>query len=262
MARWRARSISRIAPSAPFEPEFKDEYCSDLNAIDRARVQMIYIPATRDGASQVSSFLRSRLWRAITWSPDVREELKNAGTALNEAFGEENAVALIAEAVEKRWREVHTGGTDAQPIFRPVDLRFEEFVRKIEVVFRPDEEGRDRGIDDLSDGQRSLFHIAMTAATLDVERRLAEGEEGFQAENVPLPALTLVALEEPENNLAPFYLSRIVAAVIPPPRTPGPSAAALRGELRPDTRRLRLSSAPSRCRRCRPNGCTAARPAE
>jgi putative ATP-dependent endonuclease of the OLD family len=150
------------------------------------------------------------LWRAITWSSGVREELKKAGTALNEAFGEENAVALIAEAVEKRWREVHTGGTDAQPIFRPVDLRFEEFVRKIEVVFRPDEEGRDRGIEDLSDGQRSLFHIAMTAATLDVERRLAEGEEGFQAENVPLPALTLVALEEPENNLA-FYLSRIVA---------------------------------------------------
>jgi putative ATP-dependent endonuclease of the OLD family len=36
-----------------FEPEFKDEDCSDLNAIDRARVQMIYIPATRDGASQV-----------------------------------------------------------------------------------------------------------------------------------------------------------------------------------------------------------------
>jgi putative ATP-dependent endonuclease of OLD family len=117
-----------------FEPEFKDEDCSDLNAIDRARVQMIYIPATRDGASEVSNFLRSRLWRAITWSSGVREELKKAGTALNEAFGEENAVALIAEAVEKRWREVHTGGTDAQPIFRPVDLRFEEFVRKIEVV--------------------------------------------------------------------------------------------------------------------------------
>jgi putative ATP-dependent endonuclease of OLD family len=194
-----------------FDSEFGDEDCSDLNAIDRTRVQMIYMPATRDGATQVSSFLRSRLWRAITWSAVVREELKKAGTALNEAFAEENAVELIAEAVEKRWREIHTGATDAQPIFRPVDVRFEEFVRKIEVVFRPDEEGRDRGIEDLSDGQRSLFHIAMTAATLDVERRLAEGEEGFQAENVQLPALTLVALEEPENNLAPFYLSRIVA---------------------------------------------------
>jgi|SRR4051794_4268022 len=49
----------------------------------------------------------------------------------------------------------------------------------------------------------------MTAATLDVERKLADGEGGFQSEEVPLPALTLIALEEPENNLAPFYLSRI-----------------------------------------------------
>jgi putative ATP-dependent endonuclease of OLD family len=90
-----------------FDPVFEDEDCSDLNAVDRARVQMIYIPATRDGASQVSSFLRSRLWRAITWSPEVREELKKVGTTLNEAFREENAVKLIAEAVEKRWRGLH-----------------------------------------------------------------------------------------------------------------------------------------------------------
>jgi hypothetical protein len=192
------------------EPTFKDEECSELSALDRVRVQMIYIPATRDGASQVSSFLRSRLWRAITWSSDVRDKVKVSGTELNEAFAEETAVKLIAEAVEERWKEVHTGGTDAQPVFRPIDLRFEQFVRKIEVVFRPDEAGRDRGLEDLSDGQRSLFHIAMTAATLDVERKLKEVEEGFQAEDVPLPALTLIALEEPENNLAPFYLSRII----------------------------------------------------
>lgn len=192
------------------EPTFKDEECSELSALDRVRVQMIYIPATRDGASQVSSFLRSRLWRAIKWSPEVRNKVNESGTELNEAFADEAAVKLIAEAVEERWKEVHTGGTDAQPVFRPIDLRFEQFVRKIEVIFRSDEAGRERGLEDLSDGQRSLFHIAMTAATLDVERRLGEGEEGFQAEDVPLPALTLIALEEPENNLAPFYLSRII----------------------------------------------------
>jgi hypothetical protein len=192
------------------EPRFKDDECSELSALDRVRVQMVYIPATRDGASQVSSFLRSRLWRAITWSAEVRDKLRVSGTELNEAFVDEAAVKLITEAVEERWKEVHTGGTDAQPVFQPIDLRFEQFVRKIEVVFRPDEAGRDRGLEDLSDGQRSLFHIAMTAATLDVERRLREGEEGFQAEDVPLPALTLITLEEPENNLAPFYLSRII----------------------------------------------------
>jgi predicted ATP-dependent endonuclease of OLD family len=193
---------------------FTDEDCSDLSAIDRARVQMIYIPATRDGTSQVTSFLRGRLWRAVNWSAEIREELGTAGSSLNDAFEAEAAVELITEAVARRWKEVHTGGTDAEPKFRPIDLRFEEFVRKIEVLFEPDEEGRARGLEDLSDGQRSLFHIAMTAATLDVERRIAEGEDGFQEQGIPLPALTLVALEEPENNLAPFYLSRIIRQLV------------------------------------------------
>ena len=110
---------------------------------------------------------------------------------------------------------MHSAGTDTKPVFRPVDLRFQEFIRKVEVVFHPDEEGRDRGLEDLSDGQRSLFHLAMTAATLDVEGRIADGSAGaaFQPGSVPLPALTLIGVEEPENNLAPFYLSRIVRQI-------------------------------------------------
>lgn len=189
---------------------FKDDQCSELSPFDRARVQMVYIPATRDGTSQVSSFLKGRLWRAVNWSPKIRDVLGTAGSSLNETFDAETAVKLITSAVAKRWKEVHTAGTDAEPKFRPIDLRFEEFARKIEVLFEPDEEGRARDLADLSDGQRSLFHIAMTAAALDVERQIAEGEKGFHEQGVPLPALTLVALEEPENNLAPFYLARII----------------------------------------------------
>lgn len=53
------------------------------------------------------------------------------------------------------------------------------------------------------------FIEGMTAATLDVEGGIADDPEaaGFQPGGVPLPALTLIAVEEPENNLAPFYLS-------------------------------------------------------
>lgn len=194
---------------------FEEGDCSDLRPTDRARVQMIYVPASRDGASQVSAFLKGRLWRAITWSNSVREEYATAGEKLNTAFSAEAAVGLVAKAVETRWQEVHTAGTDSKPIFRPLDLRFQEFIRKVEVVFHPDESGRDRSLEDLSDGQRSLFHLAMTAATLDVENRIADGSAGaaFQAAAVPLPSLTLIAVEEPENNLAPFYLSRIVRQI-------------------------------------------------
>lgn len=194
---------------------FTEADCFELKAIDRARIQLIYIPASRDGASQVTAFLRGRLWRAINWSQVVKETFRNSGATLNEIFAGEPAVDFVVDAVTRRWQEVHTAGTDTTPSFRPIDLRFHEFVRKVEVVFRPDEAGRERALDDLSDGQRSLFHLAMTAATLDVESGIANNPvaSGFQINGIPLPALTIIAVEEPENNLAPFYLSRIVRQI-------------------------------------------------
>ncbi|MBH3366476.1 AAA family ATPase [Pseudomonas carnis] len=195
--------------------EFNEADCIELKAIDRNRIQMIYVPASRDGASQVTAFLRGRLWRAINWSQGVRDTFSEAGATLNGAFAGEPAVDLVAAAVQRRWQEVHNAGTETTPLFRPVDLRFQEFIRKVEVVFHPDIAGRERALDELSDGQRSLFHLAMTAATLDVEGGIADDPEaaGFQPGGVPLPALTLIAVEEPENNLAPFYLSRIVRQI-------------------------------------------------
>ncbi len=192
--------------------EVKD--CVELKPLDRARIQMLYVPASRDGVSQVTAFLRGRLWRAITWSQEVKDAFAEAGASLNVTFGSEKAVDVITASLEKRWQEVHTAGTDAKPIFRPIDPRFQEFIRKVEVVFHPDESGRDRSLEDLSDGQRSLFHLAMTAATLDVESKIVDDQtSGFQADGIHIPALTLIAIEEPENSLAPFYLSRIVRQV-------------------------------------------------
>ena len=65
----------------------------------------------------------------------------------------------MAAAVKRRWQEVYSAGTDTTPLFLPIDLRFQEFIRKVEVVFHPDKAGRERSLDDLSDGQRSLFHL-------------------------------------------------------------------------------------------------------
>ncbi|PIF67124.1 putative AbiEii toxin of type IV toxin-antitoxin system [Delftia sp. 60] len=204
-------SYSAVQTFGPFEE-------SDLQRLggpDRARIQLFYIPATRDGASQVSALVRGRLWRAINWSPEVKESLSDAGTDVNVAFSTEAAVTSIGKVVTHRWQQLHSAGTDSLPIFRPVDTRWQEFIRRVDVVFHPNELGQDRALEDLSDGQRSLFHLAMAAATLDIEAKLAEGNApaGFIDGGVALPVLTLVALEEPENNLAPFYLSRIIKQV-------------------------------------------------
>ena len=90
----------------------------------------------------------------------------------------------------------------------------DELVRKAEFFFLPNMAGQERFLTDLSDGQRSLFHIALTAATLEVERDVfAEppDESSFDQEKLRRTSLTLLAIEEPENSLSPFFLSRIVA---------------------------------------------------
>ena len=194
--------------------DFKPEDCVQLKAVDRARIQFIYVPATRDGASQVASFLKGRLWRAIQWSDKVKTTLVDAGKALNDAFSNEEAVLRIEQTLQQRWSQLHNAGTDARPVFRPIDTRIQEFISHVEVVFKPGEDGRDRDVNELSDGQRSLFHLALTAAALDTEAAVAShAPAGFLPGEMLPPALTLIGLEEPENTLAPFYLSRILDQV-------------------------------------------------
>lgn len=195
------------------EPEEAD--FQNVRPADRSRIQLIYVPATRSAVSQVSAFLKSRLWKAINWSEQVRSSFIQKATELNESFEGEKAISTVTGKLTERWQELHSAGTNSTPKFRPVDLRFEEFVRKVEVLLHPDESGRDRSIDELSDGQSSLFHIAMTSATIDVETEiLAQPEsEDFLGADLLLPSLTILALEEPENNLAPYYLSRIISQI-------------------------------------------------
>lgn len=191
--------------------EFSEKDCVDLRANDRLRIQMIYVPASRDGASQLAAFLRGRLWKAVAWSEGMHATVKSAGQSLQTEFEKQPAVAALTGTLVSRWQQLNAAGTELMPSFSPIDTRFEEFVRNVSVVFAPDEHGTIRPLEDLSDGQRSLFHLAMTAATLDVESEIVAGKAlGFQTEDMGIPALTLIALEEPENSLAPFYLSRIV----------------------------------------------------
>jgi hypothetical protein len=181
-----------------------------FGAEGRAHLRMVYVPATRDGTSHMTNFLRGRLWRAMRWSDNLRETLKTTGTRLNDAFLAEPGVARVSARTAERWSGLYAGGTDSTPVLAPVDVRIGEFVRGVQMKFRPDESGGDRPLSELSDGQRSLFHISMTAAALDVESGVADTDEAWDTDKLMTPVLTVVAVEEPENNLSPFYLSRII----------------------------------------------------
>lgn len=187
-----------------------DEKLLRFGAEDRAHLRMIYVPAVRDGTSHMTEFLRGRLWRAMRWSDNLRETLKVTGARLNDAFLAEPGVARVSARTIERWSSLYGGGTDSTPVLAPVDVRLGEFVRGVQMKFRPDESGGDRPLSELSDGQRSLFQISMTAAALDVESEITHADEAWDTDKLMRPVLTVVAVEEPENNLSPFYLSRII----------------------------------------------------
>jgi hypothetical protein len=194
----------------PPEPGSADEKLARFTADDRAYLRMVYVPAVRDGRSHVTDFLRGRLWQGMRWSDNLRETLKQAGTQLNDTFLAEPGVQRMSAHTAARWQSLYSGGTDSTPVLAPVDLRLAEFVRGVQMTFRPDESGGNRPLSELSDGQRSLFHISMAAATLDVEATITDDDAAWDTDQLTRHALTVVAVEEPENNLSPFYLSRIV----------------------------------------------------
>jgi putative ATP-dependent endonuclease of OLD family len=184
---------------------------------DRGLIQLYYTPASRDAASQVratTGALASRLLRAIDWSTATKKKVLDASGELRAAFEAESAIKAIAEALTTRWGDLHDEKTDTNPSLSLVSHRFEEVISHIHVLFQQGPAGVERSLEDLSDGQQSLFYFALAAAVFDLERKIVtSGVKGFTADDLTIPALTIFALEEPENHLSPYYLARIIKQV-------------------------------------------------
>ncbi len=184
---------------------------------DRGLIQLYYTPASRDAAAQTratTGALAARLLRAIEWSSDTEDAVQEATESLTAAFEDESAIAAITKALQTRWSDLHDEVVDTNPRLSLVSRRFEDVVNKIAVVFEQGADGRERGIEALSDGQQSLFYFALAAAVFDLEREVVAGSvEGFRDNALRIPALSIFALEEPENHLSPYFLARIIRQV-------------------------------------------------
>lgn len=188
-----------------------------VSAADRGLIQLYYTPASRDATAQIratTGALAARLLKAIEWSSETESAVQTASESLSSAFEAETAIAAIGEALQTRWSGLHDDIVDTKPRLSLVSRRFEEIVNKIAVIFEQGPDGHERGLDALSDGQQSLFYFALAAAVFDLERKVVAGTvKGFHGSNLRIPALTIFALEEPENHLSPYFLSRIIRQV-------------------------------------------------
>lgn len=185
-----------------------------VQAHQRSQIRVAYVPAVRDPSVHLRSHSSSILWRllrAVSWPDGLRKAIEEHAAEIDAMFLGEKGVGNIQRGLQDHWSVFHDDDKYARADiqFNPTEL--EDILRKVQVGFRPTPDGTSYSIEQLGDGLRSLFYLSMVSTLLDIESRAVGGDDlGISREAVAPPALTILALEEPENHLSPHLLGRVV----------------------------------------------------
>lgn len=203
--------------TCPESVPITDEYRISPFRRDLDRIRVIYVPAVRDPSKQlknVSGTMMHQIMNSINWSQATQEKVKTKIQELNDQFLEEKGVSILGTSIHTQWEayDSDTRYSNAQLRFNSTDI--DSSIKKSEVVFLPTVTGKECTIDDMSDGLRSLFYISLVDSILDVEAKIQQ-EIDADPEHVSFshtpPVLSIIALEEPENHIAPHLIGQLVA---------------------------------------------------
>ena len=203
--------------TSPEGEEITDECRHPTNRKELDLIRVIYVPAVRDPSKQlknVSGTMMHQLMSRINWSATIEENVKTKIKELNDQFLEENGVSILKDSIHSQWKEYDPDArySNAQLRFNSTDI--DTSIKNSEVVFLPTVTGKEGSIDDMGDGLRSLFYISLVDSILNVESKIQEeietDSEHLSFNHRP-PVLTIVALEEPENHIAPHLIGYLVS---------------------------------------------------
>jgi putative ATP-dependent endonuclease of the OLD family len=186
---------------------------AEMSRYDRRHIEVHYLPARRDPADHISyttASLVGRALRAADWSLE-RESLSDLMTEVTEALAANEAVATIGTQLAQEWSSLHSGAFFKNPSIAFGRGELEGVLRQLTVTFSPSHGGTPLPFDRLSDGQKSLLYLSLVLAWQVLARRVLSGEDSsLDPDRLRPPVHTVIALEEPENSLAPQYLGRII----------------------------------------------------
>ncbi|PKF81229.1 ATP-dependent endonuclease [Vibrio sp. vnigr-6D03] len=196
--------------------------CRELRRSDRNNIQVHYIPASRNPFKEISSstkMLLGRLLNAIQWNQSADGELQKAlefTEQESEEISKNSAIKLIEKQLQTSWQEMYSGDYLSKAKVNFLPLQTDELLKTITLSFESETSNRKATMDRLSDGQRSLLHISIIQAVHELESKALREKTNrvhFDSKKLNTPIFTLLALEEPENHLAPHFLGRIVKSM-------------------------------------------------
>lgn len=196
----------KVAEGESDEDDSKVIYPNHL----RSLIQIIYVPAIRKPAEQLkyaSGSILYRVLKKIKWNDEFKHSFDEKIEEINDAFKGLPEFNLVQTSITTFWQKFHKDDR-----YRETTLGFggsdiDSILKKLEISFTPTPMHRKFRVDDLGEGYRSLFYLTLVCALLDIEEKLVPEEENI---GISRPLLTILAIEEPENHIAPQLLGRIV----------------------------------------------------
>lgn len=184
-----------------------------MSRYDRGHIEVHYLPARRDPSDHIAyttSSLIGRTLRAADWAAE-RTKLNELSDKITKTLAANAAVASIGVDLSAEWQGLHTGSFFSDPAIAFGRGELEGVLRQLTVTFSPSHDGAALPFERLSDGQKSLLYISLVLSWQVLARRVLAGKESsLDPDKLRPPVHTVIALEEPENSLAPQYLGRIV----------------------------------------------------
>lgn len=182
-----------------------------------SNIKCIYVPALRNPSEQlrnVSGTILYRLLNNVEWTSDTKEKLKDYFNLIDKTVEGIPGVLNIQNVLQKQWQKYHDDSRYANTkiTFSASDLN--SILKNAEIRFFPTELPRDFNVSELGDGLRSLFYFSLVNTLLRTESEtLSEvtkpAEKNNQLLSTP-PVLTIVAVEEPENHIAPQLMGKVI----------------------------------------------------
>lgn len=179
---------------------------------DRNKIAVYYLPARRNPNEQITytaSSLLGRALRAANWQIQ-REELSEKFAEITQAVAKNNVITSLSEDLKINWKQLHKGNFFTDPALNFGSGELDSILRQITISFSPSHTEVALPVENLSDGQKSLLYFSIILAWISLTQKVVtEGVEDVDPTLLNPPVHTIIAVEEPENSLAPHYLGRI-----------------------------------------------------
>lgn len=184
---------------------------------ERSRIAMVYVPATRNPQTQVKQAAGTALFNllnAVEWSEDAKTKLDEISPHLQKVFSDEQGIKTIEKQISTIWGNLFQDGYCKDVRLSTKTGSIQELLSRVEVSLLYSEQGNEQSIDSISDGMKSLFYLTLISSVFETEQNVFSGKiPGLRFDKEQLPIYTIFGIEEPENHLAPHYLSRIMGVL-------------------------------------------------